>query len=350
MTLCTTTIGAYPKPSYVPVPDWFQDGNTAATNSIDAYNRYLQNRPDNTEILLDRATQEVVQEQVHLGIDFPTDGEIRRENYIHYHCRHLDGIDFSVLTEKVMRSGAWINVVPTITGRIRPREHFLPADWKIAQAATDRPVKMTLPGPVTMSDSLVDMCYGDDKELCQALADALNVEILALAEAGCRRIQVDEPVFARKPEKALAYGIECLERCFHGVPREVTRVTHICCGYPATVDDEQYFKASPEAYFRLAGPLDEAEIDAVSLEDAHRPNDLTLLEQFARTTVILGVIAIARSRVESAEEVQSRLQQALEHIDADRLIAAPDCGLGMLDHETVTAKLRNMVQAAKGGG
>ena len=112
------------------------------------------------------------------------------------------------------------------------------------------------------------------------MADALNSEILALVEAGCSTIQVDEPLFARKPAQALAYGIEHLERCFYNVPREVTRRTHICCGYPV-------------------------------------------------------------------EEITSRLKQALEHIDAERLIAAPDCGLAMLDRAVVVAKLRNMVQAAK---
>jgi 5-methyltetrahydropteroyltriglutamate--homocysteine methyltransferase len=347
MAILTTTIGAYPKPVYVPVPDWFQEEDTVKINSVEAYNRFMQNRPENVEILLDQATREVVKEQVRLGINYPTDGEIRRENYIHYHCRQLEGINFERLTEKVMRSGAWVNAVPTITGRIRTKDPFLPRDWQIAQSVTDCPVTATIPGPLTISDSVVDAYYGDDKRLCRDLADALNAEILALAEAGCLRIQVDEPLFARKPDKALAYGVEYLERCFHKVPRQVTRITHICCGYPSRVDDEDYFKASPEEYFRLAGPLDEAEIDAVSIEDAHRQNDLTLLERFRQTTVILGVIAIARTRVEAVDEIESRLQQALEHIEATRLMAAPDCGLGMLDHATVVVKLDHLVQAAK---
>lgn len=347
MALLTTTIGAYPKPAYVPVPDWFQEKDTAQINSVAAYNRYLQQRPENAEQLLDQATREIVEEQVRLGIDFPTDGEMRRENYIHYHCRHLEGIDFSTLSEKVMRSGAWVNVVPTISGWIQVKEHFLPRDWKIAQAVTERPITITLPGPMTISDSLLDNYYGDEKTLCRELADVLNSEVLALVKAGCRRIQIDEPLFAREVEKALAYGIEYLERCFHNVPNEVARITHICCGYPSRIDDEEYFKASPETYFRLASPLDEAKIDIVSIEDAHRQNDLSLLEYFPDTTIILGVIAIARTCIETVEEIRQRLQQALEHIDADRLLASPDCGLGMLSRETVVSKLGNMAQAAK---
>ncbi|MCI5145022.1 MAG: 5-methyltetrahydropteroyltriglutamate--homocysteine methyltransferase [Candidatus Electrothrix sp. AR3] len=345
MAVLTATVGAYPKPTYLSVPDWFQ--NTAKTDSVSAYNQYLKHSEKNSDQLLNRATQDVVKEQADLGIDFPTDGEVRRENYIHYHCRHLDGIDFSRLTEKSMRCGAWVNKVPTITGPVRGGEHFLVQDWEIAQSVTKRPVTATLPGPLTLNDSLADAYYGDERQLCRELADALRHEVLALADAGCQRIQIDEPLFARQPEKALAFGIENLERCFHKLPRKVSRIMHICCGYPAKVDDENYSKALPEVYFRLADPLDEAALDVVSLEDAHRKNDLTLLEHFRRTTVIFGVIAIARTRIEQVDEVAFRLQQALEHIDAERLIAAPDCGLGMLNHATVTAKLKNMVQAAK---
>ncbi len=347
MALLTATIGAYPKPAYVPVPDWFQEKDTAQINSVAAYNRYLLQRPKNAGQLLDQAACEVVEEQVRLGIDFPTDGEIRRENYIHYHCRHLEGVSFSELREKVMRSGAWVNAVPTITGRIRPKAHFLPRYWKIAQAVTAKPITVTIPGPMTISDSLADNYYGDEKTLGRELAEALNSEVLALVWAGCRRIQIDEPLFAREVEKASAYGIEHLERCFHNVPDEVVRITHICCGYPSEIDNEDYVKASPEAYFRLASSLNEAEINAVSIEDAHRHNDLSLLEAFPETTIILGTVAIARTRIETVEEIRQRLQQALNHIDAERLLAAPDCGLGMLSRETAVAKLGNMVQAAK---
>lgn len=350
MALLTTTIGAYPKPSYVPVPDWFQGESTAGENPSQMYNTYLQSRVENAIWILDLATYEIIEEQVRLGIDIPTDGELRRENYIYYHCRHLQGIDFGRLTKKVMRTGTWAAEVPTITEPVRAKDHFLVRDWQIAQSVTNRTIGITIPGPLTISDSMADEYYGDEKNLGRELAEALNSEILALVEAGCRRIQVDEPLFARASKKALTFGIENLERCFYKVPEEVTRATHICCGYPDRVDNEDYLKASPEEYFRLATPLDEADIDAVSIEDAHRHNDLTLLEKFRNTTVMLGVIAIARSRVEPVEEIRSRLQQALEHIDANRLIAAPDCGLGMLDRETVVAKLRNMVQAAKNVG
>jgi len=331
----------------VPVPDWFQEGSTTKEDPTKAYETYLRTRQDQIEALLDKATREVVEEQVRIGIDIPSDGEIRRENYIYYHCRHLNGIDFLELTKKTMRSGSWTGSVPTITGPIQAKDHFLPRDWQIAQAVTDKPVKMTIPGPMTITDSIADAYYGDEKTLGQNLADALNAEIRELVKAGCRWIQVDEPLFARESEKALAYGIENLERCFKGVPKEVTRAMHMCCGYPDVVDNEKFPKAPPEAYFKLAPVIDKAKIDAVSIEDAHRYNDLSLLELFRNTMVIFGVIAIARSRVETIEEIVFRLKGALEHIEPQRLMAAPDCGLGMLNRDIVLAKLSNMVKAAQ---
>jgi 5-methyltetrahydropteroyltriglutamate--homocysteine methyltransferase len=125
---------------------------------------------------------------------------------------------------------------------------------------------------------------------------------------------------------------------------------HICCGYPEHLDQEDYMKAAPETYSDLAAALEEAAIDAVSLEDAHRPGDLALLERFARTTVILGVVAVAVSRIETVEAIASRLRQALDHIDAARLWAAPDCGLAMLPRQLARQKLTNLCVAAKAVG
>lgn len=347
MALLTTTIGAYPKPDYVPTPDWFRVGGPGLGKPTRAYDDYLVALPDDIEDLLDRGTRQVVQEQVKVGIDIPSDGEVRRENYIHYHCRHIDGIDFSHLTKRVLRQGAWEAELPTITGPLRARDHFLPRDYRIAQAATDRPVKITVPGPLTIADSLADAYYNDEKRLGAALAKALNEEILALAEAGCTWIQVDEPLLARKPDAALEYGFENLERCFHGVPDQVVRAVHMCCGYPDYLDQEDFQKADRMAYFTLADAIEDSTIQAISLEDAHRHNDLSLLEHFKTTNVMLGVIAIARSRVEPVDEIAARLEAALDHIDAGRLIVAPDCGLGMLDRITTLAKLTNMVTAAR---
>jgi 5-methyltetrahydropteroyltriglutamate--homocysteine methyltransferase len=343
--MLTTTIGAYPKPDAVPIKDWFgKDGGTDTAEPTAGYAETLAANAGTIEAVLDRATREVVGEQVELGIDIPTDGEIRRENFIHYHCRHLVGIDFAVLTEQIR--GQREVLLPTITGPIQAGPPFLVRDWQIAQSATRRPVKLTVPGPLTIGENLADDHYRDPRLRGAALADALNVEIRRLADAGCPVIQVDEPALARKVEDALAFGIEHLERCFHKVPGSSERVVHVCCGYPDRLDAEDYPKAPQSAYLELAPVLDEAELDAVSIEDAHRPNDLGLLERFARTKMLLGVIAIARSRVEEVEEVRGRLKAALDHIDPHRLVAAPDCGLGFLGRDLTRRKLRVLSAAA----
>jgi 5-methyltetrahydropteroyltriglutamate--homocysteine methyltransferase len=344
--MLTTTIGAYPKPPEVPIRDWFQmDGGPDTPEPTAGYAQTLRQYGPRLEEILDRATTRVVREQVDLGIDIPTDGEMRRENFVHYHCRHLAGVDFEKLSEREVR-GRSEALLPTIVGPIQAGPAFLVRDWAVAQSATRQPVKITVPGPLTIGESVADGLYRDARLRGAALADALNVEIRRLADAGCPAVQVDEPAFARQLGDALAFGAEHLERCFHKVPPSTERVVHVCCGYPDALDAEAYPEASNDAYRELAGVLEEIAIDAVSIEDAHRPNDLTLLERFARRKVILGVIAIARSRIEEVEEVRDRLRAAQGHIDPHRLMAAPDCGLGLLGRDLARAKLAVLAEAA----
>jgi 5-methyltetrahydropteroyltriglutamate--homocysteine methyltransferase len=344
--MLTTTIGAYPKPAQVPIRDWFgMDGGPDTPEPTAGCAQTLRQSGERLQQILDRATIEVVREQVDLGIDIPTDGEIRRENFVHYHCRHILGIDFEKLSERQMR-GRYEALLPTIVSPIEAGPSFLVRDWEVAQSATKKPVKITVPGPLTIGESVADDFYRDARLRGATLADALNVEIRRLADAGCPAVQVDEPAFARQVGDALAFGAEHLERCFHKVSPSAERVVHVCCGYPDVLDAEDYPKASNQAYLELAGVLDEVAIDAVSIEDAHRPNDLALLERFARKKVILGVIAIGRSRIEEMDEVRDRLRAALDHIDAHRLLAAPDCGLGLLGRDLARAKLKVLAEAA----
>ncbi len=347
MPLQTTTIGAYPKPRYVPVADWFTEpaADGIARPTVN-YAEALAAAGDRAEALFVRATREAVRDQVEAGIEVPTDGEVRRENYVHYHCRHLHGVDFGQLNEHLMRD-SFPAFLPTVVAPVRAGAPFLPREWRIAQQVTDRPVKMTLPGPMTIADSTADRHYGDAARLGADLARALNAEIQALAEAGCTHVQIDEPVFARNVADALDFGVANLVRCFEGLPPTVRRVVHICCGYPDRIDHPDYPKAPKEAYLELAEAIDAEPIDEISLEDAHRWNDLeALLPRFRDTAVTLGVVAIANSEIESVEQIRGRLDQALEHIDAERLIAAPDCGLGFLGRNLAREKLRRLSDAA----
>ncbi|HUS55733.1 MAG TPA: cobalamin-independent methionine synthase II family protein [Thermohalobaculum sp.] len=351
MAILTTCIGAYPKPDYVPMRDWFQVdlGLTETSGEVTRRANQLQDSDDpEIEALYQKATGAAVADQTECGVDIPTDGEQRRENYIHYHCRHLTGFDFEGLTERLLRDGAYTAELPTIRGKIEPRgEHFLDRDYRVAQGFTDRPVKITVPGPMTIMDTCANDYYDDPRDLAFDLADALNFEIRALVDAGCRFIQVDEPLFARNVDRALDYGVECLDRCFDGVPDHVTRVMHMCCGYPGHMDDVEYHKADPSCYFRLAEAVDRSTVNQISIEDAHRYNDLSLLEKFRDSTVIFGSVTIAESKLEPAEQIAARLTAALKHIDRDRLIAAPDCGLAMLGRDLAMKKLSAMCEAVR---
>ena len=347
--LPTTVIGSFPKPDYLPIRDWFDSArDTGEMDSPEATRTYSAYRPsDADEALFVRAAEDIIALQIAAGIDVPTDGEVRRENYIHYHCRHVSGFDFDHLEHRVLRDGAYAADLPAIRQAIRHENApYSPHDFTASQAVSPRPIKFTLPGPMTIMDTTADCFYHDRRRLAADLGDSVNREIRALVDAGCRHIQVDEPLFARQLDDALAFGMDGLERCFHKVPSGVTRTVHICCGYPNHLDDEDYKKADAASYHWLAGVMDELDFDAMSIEDAHCANDLALLESFNRKSVVFGAIAVARSRIEPVEEVIQRLRDALGHIDRDRLIVAPDCGLGMLTRDLAKAKLEIMCAAA----
>ena len=347
--ISTTVIGGYPKPAYVPISDWFgavpDDG---AVDYTSAFAEEMARVGEGREELFRRAAAEIIRDQVEAGVEIVTDGEVRRENYVHYQCRHLSGFDFDDLSPGTIR-GVTAALLPTVRGGVRHcRSSPLVHDYQVAQSLSPKPVKVTIPGPMTIIDTTVDAHYHDDAALGADLAAAINAQVLDLVAAGCRHIQVDEPVMARSPDVALAHGVDHLERCFAGVPDHVARIVHCCCGYPERLDQQDYPKADPDAYLAVAEALDAAAIDAVSIEDAHRPNDLAaLLPRFARTTVILGVLAIARSRVETVDEVADRLTETLAHLPAERLVAAPDCGLGFLGRDLARRKLAVMGEAVQ---
>ena len=261
--------------------------------------------------------------------------------------RFFNGVSFEHLTTKSVRKGAFEATLPTITSKVSNKSLRLVDDWKSAQQFTDNPVKITIPGPMTITDSIADDYYNDPKKMGYDLALCINNEVKALSKAGCQYIQIDEPVFARKPDETHDYGMENLERAMHGILKETQRACHICCGYPNSLDSEHYKKADLDAYDKIADLVEDSSIDEVSLEDSHRPIDLKLLEKFKKTRVIMGLIDVAKSRMESVEEVQERIREVLEHIDEERLIAAPDCGLGFFDRNQAKQKMQILSKAVK---
>eukprot|EP00929_Paragymnodinium_shiwhaense_P008537 TRINITY_DN1124_c0_g1_i1.p2 TRINITY_DN1124_c0_g1~~TRINITY_DN1124_c0_g1_i1.p2 ORF type:complete len:395 (+),score=121.00 TRINITY_DN1124_c0_g1_i1:439-1623(+) len=358
--LRTTVIGSFPKPEYLKIPDFFAKGaekpGLLGTNT-DAYSQMMASLSKEEKVQLEtdimKATKEVCREQIECGVEEVTDGEVRRENYIHYFCRFVDGIDFDNKTQIAARNGAFTANVPTIVGPIKWGGGMSCAEeWKKSQEVSPVPVKYTLPGPMTIMGSTANAHYKDDAQLARDLAQVVNKHVLELAAAGCKLIQVDEPLFARKPDEALAYGIDCLDLCFEGCPDDVETQMHMCCGYPGHVDQTDYLKADVNAYRLIAPKLDKSSVKAVSIEDAWCRNDLSLLSFFKNTKIILGTMNVSSSRIETVQEMRERLTEALQYIDAERLIVAPDCGLALLDgpkfRPILNKKLKNMCLAAKG--
>ena len=347
--MLTTVIGAYPKPDYLKITDWFNaKGGTDTATPTKFYEDEIKKMGADAESIFDKAAKEVIKDQLDCGIDIITDGEIKRENYIHYHCRHLNGVDFNTLTEKVARTGNYKCWLPTVTNKISATDPFLVDEWKSNQSLSNKPVKVTIPGPMTITDTIANTHYTSDEEMGYDLAIAINTEIKRLVDAGCTYIQVDEPLFARKPNNALAFGIKNLEKCFEGINQNnVEKITHICCGYPDKIDSVNYPKAPLDSYKKIAKALDSSKIDSVSLEDAHRYNDLSLLKNYKNTKIIFGVIKIASSKIETVEEIENRMKETLKFISKEQLIVAPDCGLGHLSRELAIKKLKIMSLAAK---
>jgi len=346
--ILTTTIGSYPKPDYLKIPDWFQgEKGTDAEYPTKGWEEAIKSLGSDFEAIINKATQEIISDQIECGIDIITDGEVRRENYIHYHCRFLKGIDFDNLTKQTARTGNYDCYLPTIVNKVEFDKPFLSNEFKINQKFSSKPVKVTIPGPLTITDTIADDYYKDNKKLGIDLSIAINNEVKILADSGCNYIQIDEPLFARKTKEALNFGIENLERCFHGIPNGIEKIVHICCGYPDKVDAINYPKAPVNSYNNLASYLEDSSVNTISIEDAHRHNDLKLLEDFKTKKIIFGLIKIASSEIEEVEEIRTRIKDCLNHIDAERLIAAPDCGLGYLSRDMAKIKLRNLSVAAK---
>ena len=347
--MLTTVIGAYPKPDYIKITDWFNaTGGTDTEYPTKFYKNEIKKMGENIEDLFDKATKEIIKDQEECGINIITDGEVRRENYIHYHCRYLEGIDFENLTEKTARTGNYKCWLPTITSKIKAREPFLVDEFLKNQSFTSKPLKITIPGPMTITDTIANAFYNSDEQMGADLADAINIEIKRLVDVGCKYIQIDEPLFARKPKNALNFGIKNLERCFKNLEdQEIEKITHICCGYPDKLDAINYPKAPLDSYSKISKALDKSIIDTVSIEDAHRHNDLQFLKNFKNTKIIFGLIKIASSKIETREQIISRINEALEYLDKEQLIVAPDCGLGHLPRGLAKIKLKIMVEAAK---
>ena len=285
----------------------------------------------------DDATLLAIRAQEDAGLDVVTDGEIRRESYSNHFATALDGVDVDDPGTALDRSGH-PNPVPRITGPIGRPAPIQVDDLRFLRAATDRTIKMTVPGPFTMSQQAQDDHYGDPGEAALAYAAAVNAEIRDLFAAGADVVQIDEPYMQARPEAAREYGLAALNGALEGVTG--TTAVHICFGYAAIIH------ARPEGYSFLP-ELAGSPVDQISIETAQSGLDLGVLRDLTDKTIILGVLDLSTPEVEDAETVAARARRAFDLLPPEQLVLAPDCGLKYLPRESAAGKMRALAAGAR---
>jgi 5-methyltetrahydropteroyltriglutamate--homocysteine methyltransferase len=285
----------------------------------------------------DDATLLAVRSQEDAGLDIVTDGEIRRESYSNHFATALDGIDLDHPGTVLNRSGKEIPV-PRVTGEISRPRPIQADDVRFLRAATDRIIKITVPGPFTMAQQAQDDHYGDDRALALAYADVVREEIADLFAAGADIVQIDEPWLQARPEVARTYGAEAVSRALEGAAGTVH--VHLCFGYAAMVSER------PEGYSFLP-ELADTPADAISVETAQSHLDPATLRPLRGKGIALGVLDLSTPEVETPEVIADRVRRALDDVDVDKLVLSSDCGLKYLPRESAAGKMRSLALAAE---
>lgn len=283
------------------------------------------------------ATLVAIREQEEAGLDIITDGEIRRESYSNRFATALDGVDLDNYGTVITRSGSPVPV-PRIVGPIRRARPVEVEDLKFLRQHTDRKVKITLPGPFTLSLQAEDDHYGSTADAAMDYALAVKEEIADLFAAGADIVQLDEPWLQAKPDIAEDYGIEAINRALSDAAG--TTAVHICFGYAAMT------KTRPEGYSFLP-QMKNCVCDQVSIETAQSGLDCSVLEDLPDKTVMLGVLDLSTNDLETPDIVAERVRRALPHIEARRVVLAPDCGLKYLPRDVAFGKIKAMADGAK---
>jgi 5-methyltetrahydropteroyltriglutamate--homocysteine methyltransferase len=285
----------------------------------------------------DDATRLAILDQERAGLDIITDGEIRRESYSNRFATELDGVDLDNPGTALDRSGH-PNPVPRVVGRIRRRHAVEARDVAFLRANTDRMIKITVPGPFTMGQQAQNDFYASEAEMALDYAEAVNAEIRDLFSAGADVVQIDEPYMQARPEKAREYGLAAVNRALEGITGRTA--LHICFGYAAIIHDR------PPAGYSFLPELAACCVKEISIETAQSSLDTGVLEKLRGKTIILGVLDLADMTVETPERVAARIHRALPHVDADKVIVAPDCGLKYLPRDVAFGKMKAMVDGA----
>ena len=333
MLFPTTLVGSYPQ------PEWLIDRKKLAGRFPPRVRaRELWRVPDPfLAEAQDDATRLAIRAQEQAGLDIVTDGEIRRESYSNRFATALEGVDIDNPGTALDRSGH-PNPVPRIVGKIRRRHPVEVQDLKFLRAHTDRRIKITVPGPFTMSQQAQNDFYESEEDAAMDYAAAVNEEIRDLFAAGADVVQIDEPYMQARPDKARQFGLRALNRALEGV--KGTTAVHICFGYAAVIHSR------PSGYSFL-GELAACTCGQVSIETAQSNLDCSVLKSLPGKKIILGVIDLNDMTVETPEIVATRIRRALPYVRAEDLIVAPDCGMKYLPRDAAFGKMRAMVAGAK---
>jgi 5-methyltetrahydropteroyltriglutamate--homocysteine methyltransferase len=329
----TTVVGSYPQ------PNWLVDREMLSKVVPRIRMKEMWRiQPPWLEEAQDDATIVAIRDMERAGIDVITDGEIRRESYSNRFATALEGIDVDKPGFVKARNGA-VTPVPRVVGKVRRPGPVEVHDMEFLRRNTDLPAKITLPGPFTMSQQAKDEYYNDAEAMAMDMAVAVNEEVHALVRAGADVIQLDEPWVRNDPEAARRYAVKTINRALEGIT--VPTAVHLCFGYAAVVPGD----TKPAGYAFLP-ELADTVADMISIESAQPKIDLGVLADLAPKKVMLGVIDLSDPNVETPETVAERLRRGLAHMAAERLVAAPDCGMKYLPRAVAFGKLQALSRGA----
>jgi 5-methyltetrahydropteroyltriglutamate--homocysteine methyltransferase len=330
--LPTTVVGSYPQ------PDWLVN-REMLSKTVPRVRMNIWKVPEPwLEQAQDDATLLAIRDMERAGIDIITDGEMRRESYSNRFATALEGIDLNQPGHVKARSGDR-TPVPRVVGKIRRKGPVEVRDMKFLRANTDRPAKITLPGPFTMSQQAINEHYKDADEMVMDYAVAVNAEAKDLVKAGADVIQLDEPWLRNDPDAAKRIAVKAINRALQGI--SVPTIVHLCFGYAALVPGE----TKPVGYSFLP-QLADSTAEQISIEAAQPKLDLGVLKELAPKKVLLGVLDLGDTKVETPKKVAERIRRGLKFVPTEKLIPAPDCGMKYLPREVAFGKLKAMAEGA----
>ena len=331
--LPTTVVGSYPQPDWLVNREMLSKvvPRTRMKEIWRVAEPFLEQAQDDATVI-------AIRDMERAGIDIITDGEMRRESYSNRFATALEGIDLDRPGQVQTRSGA-MTAVPRVVGKLTRSRPVELRDMEFLRRNTDRPAKITLPGPFTMGQQAKNEFYRDDEEMVMDFAAAVNQEAHDLQKAGADVIQLDEPWVRNNPEAARRYGVKAINRALAGIA--VPTVVHICFGYAAVVPGA----SKPHGYAFLP-ELADSVAEQISIEAAQPRIDLGVLRDLAGKKVMLGVLDLGDSTIETADEVAERIRRALQYVAPEKLIPAPDCGMKYLSRAVAYGKLAALVAGA----